>query len=644
MSGTEEPGLASPLDDAGSKTVFISYARADRQRVRPIADALTAAGYEVWWDIMIEGGAAFARTIGAQLQAADAIVVVWSTTSVVSDWVRDEADLARQRGRLVPVLLDGTPPPLGFGQYHAIDLSRWRGNPRASEIASVSAAIAEVSGSAPRQRPVPKRGVTSRRTALLAGGTVVAVGTTGALIAFNPFAKRVEANSVAVLPFANLSGDPGQAYFSDGLAEEVRAALARNGRLKVAARTSSNLVRDLQEDAKTVAKKLDVAFLLEGSVRKGGDVVRVAAELIDAKTGFSSWSQTFDRPIANVLTVQTDIANTVARALAVRVDPASKATGATTDPGAYDAFLRARALYNADAGEASDRAALAQIDAALARDANYAAALALKARIQALIADQYASAGGLRAAYDAAIATARRAATAAPDLVDTELALGNTLFSGRVDVKGARRPFERAAQLGAGDADVLIPCAFYFAMTQRVSDAQRAAVRARELDPLNARAWRIMGTVDYARRAYASAIGYYDQAIRIAPKLGFARAMKANALLLLGRAAEARVACAAEPIDLFRQTGLAIIERKLGRVAEAEAARADLVAHLGDNSLYQQAEIAAQWGDLNGAMATLLRARAAGDSGLSYLATDPLLDPVRGRPEFSALLKSLGFV
>jgi TolB-like protein len=634
---------AGGSEAAVKPTVFISYARTDRPRVKPLADALTAAGYEVWWDVLIEGGAAFARTIAERLQAADAVIVVWSAASVVSDWVRDEADHARQRGRLAPVLLDGTPPPLGFGQYHAVDLSTWHGNAGAPEIDSVIAAVADVSGAPAPQRRIAKRGGVSRRTALLGGGTAVAATAVGALVVFKPFAAVADANSVAVLPFANLSGDPAQAYFSDGLAEEVRSALARNGGLKVAARTSSNLFRDLKDDAKGVAKKLDVAFLLEGSVRKGGDMVRVAAELIDAKTGFSSWSQTFDRPAANVLNVQTEIADTVARALAVKVDPASKAKGSTNDPAAYDAYLRAKALYNADAGEASDRAALAQIDAAVARDGNYAAALALKARIQALIADQYAVPGGLRAAYDAAIATAQRAAAIAPDLADTEIALGNTLFNGRIDVKGARAPYEHAAQLGAGDADVLIPCAFYFAMTKRVADAQRAATKARELDPLNPRAWRMVGTVDYARRDYPSAIGNYDHAIRLAPNLGFARAIKANALLLTGRAAEARDICAGEPIDLFRLTGLAIIEQKLGRTAEAQAARADLIERLGDNSLYQQAEIAAQWGKTDLAIAALLGAQKASDTGLIYAATDPLLDPIRNRPEFSALLKSLGF-
>jgi tetratricopeptide (TPR) repeat protein len=392
-----------------------------------------------------------------------------------------------------------------------------------------------------------------------------------------------------------------------------------------------------------VAKKLDVAFLLEGSVRKGGDQVRVAAELIDARTGFSSWSQTFDRPAANVLGVQTEIADTVARALAVKVDPASKAKGSTNDPTAYDAYLRAKALYNADAGEASDRAALSQIEAAVARDANYAAALALKARIQALIADQYASPGGLRAAYDAAIASARRAAEIAPDLVDTEVALGNTLFNGRIDVKGARAPYERAAKLGSGDADVLIPCAFYFAMTRRVADARRAETRARELDPLNPRAWRMAGTVDYARRDYSSAIGHYDQALALDPRIGFARAIKAHALLLLGRAMEARQVAAGEPIDIFRLTALSMANHKLGREADALDQRAEMIAKLGGNSFYQQAQIAAQLGDDDSAMKALLGARKAGDAGLTFLAIDPLLDPIRRQMQFSALLKSLGF-
>lgn len=630
-------------DSETKPTVFISYARADRARVSPLTDALTAHGYEVWWDALIESGAAFAKTIASRLSAADAVIVVWSATSVVSDWVRDEADHGRQRGRLAPVSLDGSLPPLGFGQYHAVDLSKWRGDPAAPEIAQLVRGLAEVSGREPPARAPMQRPRLSRRTAMIAGGGAVAAAAVGGIVLLKPFGKGTTANSIAVLPFANLSNDPAQAYFSDGLAEEVRSALARNAGLKVAAQTSSNLFRNEQGDAKAVAAKLGVAFVLEGSVRKQDNMVRVAAQLIDAKTGFSSWSQTFDRSLDNVLTVQTEIANTVATALAVRVDPNSKAPGSTANPAAYDAFLKARALYNSDAGEESDRASLAQVEAALALDPKYAAALALSARIQTLIADQYTSGAALRAAYEAAIATAKRAEAIAPDLVDAQIALGNVLFNGRVDVKGARTHYARAAQLGAGDADILISCAFYFALTRQFDAALQASGKALTLDPLNARAWRVAGTVAYARRDYPTALSHWAKTVTLNPKIGFARGMSANALTLLDRAAEARKLYADEPIDLFRLTAQAITENKLGNSSAARQARDELIAKLGDNSLYQLAEIAAQWGDGDAAMAILLRARVAGDAGLTNLAMDPLLDPIRARPAFSDLLKQLGF-
>ena len=126
-------------------------------------------------------------------------------------------------------------------------------------------------------------------------------------------------NSVVVLPFKNLSGDPNQAYFSDGLSEEVRSALARNVLLLVMGQTSSGKFRDSKDDAVTIAATLGVAYLLDGSVRRSGDIVRVAAELIDGRTGFRKWSQSFERKIADIFSVQSEIANTVARALALRV-------------------------------------------------------------------------------------------------------------------------------------------------------------------------------------------------------------------------------------------------------------------------------------------------------------------------------------
>ncbi|MBA3897052.1 MAG: toll/interleukin-1 receptor domain-containing protein, partial [Sphingomonadaceae bacterium] len=126
--------------------VFLSYARADRARAQKLADALAHAGFEVWWDALIEGGAAFASSIRAALDAADAVIVLWSRTSIESDWVCDEAAVGRDRKRLVPLSLDGSEPPLGFRQYHAIDIAKWRGRTDAPEIAAISRAVAASAG------------------------------------------------------------------------------------------------------------------------------------------------------------------------------------------------------------------------------------------------------------------------------------------------------------------------------------------------------------------------------------------------------------------------------------------------------------------------------------------------------------------
>ena len=282
-----------------SKSVFISYARVDRPRVAPIADALTTAGYDVWWDAMIDGGAEFARTIEDKLTASDAALVVWSKASVGSDWVRDEAAYARDRKRLVPISLDGTEPPLGFRQYHAIDLSKWPGGAGDPELSAVLRGVAAVgSGTRPRTSDMPVASAsTTRRSVIIGGGVAAAVAAGGGLLAWAPWRADTE-TSIAVLPFANLSGDASQNYFSDGLSEEVRAALSRIAQLKVAAPTSSAVFRAMTDDAKTIGAKLGVGYLLEGSVRKAGDMVRIAANLIDAKNRFLQLDAEF-RPQAH---------------------------------------------------------------------------------------------------------------------------------------------------------------------------------------------------------------------------------------------------------------------------------------------------------------------------------------------------------
>jgi TolB-like protein len=640
------------------QTVFLSYARADQEQAAQLAKALEANGFDVWWDALIEGGAAFARTIETALDDADAVVVAWSRASVASDWVLDEASRGRDERKLVPVSLDGTEPPLGFRQYQSVDISRWQGAADSRELAVLARAIRAAAGPdvVSRRPRLPRVGTvrTSRRGVLSAAAGVALAGAAG-LYAWKAgylgARRAASANSVAVLPFVNLSGDPDEDYFSDGLSEELRATLARNLELQVMAQASSARFRDRNEDAATIASKLGVAFLLDGTVRRSGNILRITADLIEGETGFSRWSQTFDRVMQDVFAIQSEIAVTVANALVARVAEADAgganvpmlAPGSTRSVAAYDAYLRGRALYDLSADETSERAALAQFDAAIAADPGYAAAHAARARSLTAIANQYGEVAELAALYGDAIAAANRAIELAPDYAEAYSTLGFTLFQGRLDARAARKPFERSRELGSGEATVMARYAQYSARIGRESDASEAIGRALLLDPLNPLIHRAAGSIAYAARNYAASIPHAERALAMNPRMSRAHAAIGDALLMLGRFPEASEEYALEPVEDFRLTGQAIVEHRRGNQAAARAAQERLVKDLADRVLYQQAQIHAQWDERDRAIAKLEQARRVGDSGLVYLRNDPLLDPLRAIPRFVELLRSIGF-
>jgi TolB-like protein/Flp pilus assembly protein TadD len=641
--------------------VFLSYARADKAQAVRLAHAMQAAGLNVWWDTLIEGGAEFAKTIEAAIGSCDAVVVAWSQVSVASDWVLDEAASGRELRKLVPVSLDGVEPPMGFRRYHSIDLSSWNGSVDSAEIDGIVRGVAAVAG---RESPAPleaRAGIAedaprlSRRKLILAATGAAIAGVAG-LVAWRRGAHLrffpASGNTVAVLPFENLSG-PGQDYFADGLAEEVRATLARNARLLVMAQASSAQFRDSKDSAETIADKLGVAYLLGGSVRRSGDVVRVAADLIDGRSGFSRWSQTFERRITDIFAVQSEIATTVADALVERVDsgdgPRGTGTTAAASPGgtssvaAFDAYLRGRALYDLSVDRASEQAALAQFDAAIAADSGYAAAYAARARSLTVIANEYGEVARRASLYDAAIAAAERAIAIAPDLADAHSTLGYTLFYGRLDARAAREPFERSVQTGSGEATVLARYAQFSARTGRRDQAAAAMKRALLLDPLNPLIYRAAGTIEYAARRYHESIPLLRRALTMNPKMSRAHAAIGDALMMLGKPGEARAEYLAEPARDFNLSGLAIVEHRLGNEPGAHAAMDRLVAEVGDRSLYQQGQVLAQWGRREAALAALEKARVLRDSGLIYARNDPMLDPLRDDPRLQRLLLGIGF-
>lgn len=660
-------GVDDSVEDRQRKArVFVSYARIDRPQVAVIAAALEAEGFDVWWDALLEGGAAFSKSISAALEASTTVIVVWSKSSIDSDWVLDEAMHGRDHNKLIPVTIDGVQSPLGFRQYHAIDLSGWRGDRSASAWTGVQRAVTALAegpetrsqaeriasfgparGQSHTHSSAPGLAVPVTRRGFVAGGAGAVIGGLGYLVWRRTRQETVSAvspRSLAVLPFQNLSGDSSQAYFSDGLAEEMRLALSRDGELQVAAGTSSNVFRDRREDATSIASKLHVAYLVDGSVQKSADMVRIGIAVIDAATGFNRWSRTFDRALNDIFALQSEIAEAVVKRISVQLSVPRANVGGTTSLAAFDAYLHGAELYRLDAGEQSDREALSAFETAIAIDAKYAAAHAARSNSLTLIAQQYAPADALAGLYAEAEAEARGAISLAQELPGAYIALANLQFSGRLNVRAARDPYERAHKLGGGDASILSAVAFYYAQTGRAPEAAAVIAKALALDPLNANAYRSAGWVAYAARRYANAIPMLQRALKLNPKITNAHASIGDANLLLGRISEAREAYAAEPADPFRLAGLAIAEHRLGNTAAAGAAKDRLIAQIGDSALYQQAQVQAQWGEPDTAVALLLRARGIGDAGLLYSYTDPLVDSLRSDPRFRRLQQELGFV
>ncbi len=374
--------------------IFISYARSDRPTVEKLAAALENAGHSVWWDRHIRGGAAFAKDIESQLEKADAIVVAWSDAANQSDWVKDEAVYGRDKGVLIPIRLDKSETPLGFRQYQTLEFEKWRGEPQTAEVEALLDAVADLSGAErPEHAETPPPSLAARLRSnrwawagaalvvalfvasfvLIRGGApdAVAGGADGALAP----AAQSSAPSIAVLPFADMSPEGNQEYFADGLSEELLNVLVRVDGLQVASRTSSFALKDKVLSVSEIADRLSVNHVLEGSVRKMNNRVRITAQLIDATTDKHIWSETYDRHLSDIFRIQDEIATAVVGALreelGIADDAPIKIRPATEDLTAYDAYLKARELYLAR-GKANVAESMRLFEHAVELDPNFA--------------------------------------------------------------------------------------------------------------------------------------------------------------------------------------------------------------------------------------------------------------------------------
>jgi len=635
--------------------VFVSYSRSDLDRARPVISLLEHAGLDVWWDGLLTGGDTYLPTTEAALEGADCVVVLWSEASVGSNWVRDEAQSGRDRRRLVPLSLDGTMPPLGFRQFQMIDLAHWNGKPGAPEADKVIQAVWGMSGEAAKAMPLERPATSvargprlSRRTLAIGGTGIAALAALGAWrFGFLPGVSGGRI-SMAVLPFANLSGDAEQRWFSDGLSNELRAVLARNPHLRVSAPTTSSALGDGDDFA--TANKLGVSNILRGSVQLADRVVRVSCEVVQASDGLVRWADSFDRQMDDVFALQTEIAQTVALALVSEIVGDAEArrsltqqedVGGTDNVAAYEAYLRGQAFYDLSAGVETDRAALAQFDAAIAADPRYAAAHAMRATMLPAVANAISGKDEIGRLYDDAIVSAKKAIELASDLARGHLALGYALANGRLDPKAALPHYEKARELAPGDADVQRSVAAFYAYGAKARLGAEIIADVIGLDPLNARAFRTAGYIAYLGRDFPLTIKRMQEALELNPKLASTSSMIGNAHYLTGDFANALKAYREESVEIFALTGEAMAQAKLGDKLAADKAFAGLLAGYADATLYQQAQVRAQWGEQGAALDLLDRALAARDPGLLMAPNDGLLDPLRSAPRFRTLLSGL---
>jgi len=647
-----------------SHAVFLSYASQDAEAAQKICEALRAGGIEVFLDQSeLRGGDAWDKKIRREIRDCALFIPIVSqhTQERLEGYFRREwklaidrtHDMAEEKPFLVPVVVDGTGDqeafvPDEFREVHWTYLAD--GKTPLEFVTRIQKLLSGESGPVPTMARRPPA-VTSKRSSRL-GSTALAVvlaGVAAYLLVERPWTAKSAAfappaHSIAVLPFVNMSGDKEQEYFSDGLTEELLNSLAEINELQVAARTSAFSFKGTNTDIGTIARKLNVGAILEGSVRRSGNTVRVTTQLINAVTGFHLWSHTYDRDLGDVLRLESEIAGAVASALKVSMlgDVSAKIElGGTRNPAAFDAYLRASKASRTSYRKEDLEAAIAAYGEAVRLDPDYALAFAGRS----LALNKYAGHTTLdaRENFNKAQADASRAITLAPDLAEGHLALAYFFEWGSLDFARASEEYDRALVLAPSNVRVLRaygPFAVYMGRTDAGTAALRRAV---VLDPLDGRAHYDLGTALYYAHRYDEAIAAFQNALTLDPDISEAYAFRGVTYYVSGDLQSARASCELKADSYVSQLCLAVTYGRLGRHADSEAQLTKMRVLGGDGLAYQYAMIYAQRGDRAQALRWLDTALRLRDPGLVVMKTDPFMDPLRQEPRFQAVMREVKF-
>jgi adenylate cyclase len=573
--------------------VFISYAREDAEVAGRFAEAFQAAGFSVWWDDALRSGEAFDESIERALRDASAVVVLWSPSSVASRWVRAEATQADRSRTLVPVTVAPCQRPIIFELTHTADLTHWQGDPDDRAWRGLVADVRRLveAQAAPRGAPAATAPFAATSGSGLAGPS-------------KP--------GVVILPFVNMSGDPEQEYFSDGVTEDIITDLGRVSALSVASRNSAFSYKGKTVAPAQIARALNVTHVLEGSVRKSGNRVRITAQLLEALTDKQVWAERYDRTLDDIFAIQDDISKAIVGALKLKLLPEEQAAieqRATANSEAYELFLMARQFQRR--GSERLKPVIVRICHRVVQlDPGFARGWALMSLAESEMSQRGVAGHSLANARD----WAERAIAADPTVAEGHAAVAEAVLRNATDQTPATKLLETALRL----------------------------------DPNCYEAHSLAGAAAIGQRDYERAIRHFERAIEIEPTAYWPAGMVVQAYEALGEpeavaAAERRAMACCEKIladEPDHSGALGFLVTALAGLARAWTARALLFDP--DNARLHY--------NLACAMARLRDADAAVDliepwidqvshGWLLWMRSDNSLDPIREHPRFAALME-----
>jgi TolB-like protein len=661
--------------------VFVSYASQDAAVANSIVENLEPHGLKCWLAPRdVKPGAQYADAIVGAINEAKAMVLVLSHSAITSSHVAREVERAASKHKpIIAFRIDAD--ALNRALEYFLSNSQWidvpaLGMPEA--LAKLIGAVGQVSVASEPANPwlraelkdpahgigkrpvgVAKRVVVAMAVVLAFGGVLMlalhlwSASHSSAQIPAAPVSSGSQSiapisdKSIAVLPFADMSEKKDQEYFADGLSEELIDHLAHNPDLKVIARTSSFAFKGKNEDMRSIATKLGVANLLEGSIRKSGGALRITVQLIRASDGVHLWSEIYDRKLTDIFKVQDEISTTVAKALNAALNEAAAAgakrtSNETNNPTAYNLLLQGNYFW--DRGDQGDNArAVERFRQALKLDPRYALAWAKLARVYAW----QGNVGELTAndAMDKVRDAVERALAIDPNCATAYFARGNVLYLVAGDWQVARSDFERAVALDphgetGSDAqrNILEMEVFLRGRLGDVIDFTRRHLERNPLDIVD------MGLLAF----YQLTAGQLDDStvtsrklLDLNPAYATAQAQYGLTLLLMGKSAEALAAVEKEPDEATKLQALTCIYWAMGRRAESDSALGALERGFADRNEYMIAAAHAYRGEADAAFMWLDRAYQQRRGTVVPLKVDPLFRKVHGDPRFDALLRKL---